>query len=142
MKYLQGKFKPRNPKKYKGDPTKIVFRSSWEQTFFNFCDMSEGIEWWSSEELAIPYRSPLDGKLHRYFPDVILKTKKETLMVEIKPKAQTRPPVKKSRVTRRYINEVATWGVNEAKWKAAIDFCKDRKWKFKFITEDDLNLSK
>jgi hypothetical protein len=100
---------------------------------------------WGSEEVVIPYISPIDGKVHRYFTDFIVKQlntmgKKETLIIEVKPKAQTRPPEKKSRVTKRYLTEVKTWGVNQAKWKAANEFCKDRGWKFKIVTEDDLGI--
>jgi hypothetical protein len=83
--------------------------------------------------------------LHRYFPDFFVRVKNrqgilEAMILEVKPKSQARPPVKKSKVTRRYIAEVMQWGVNEAKWKAAIEYCKDRNWQFKVITEDDLGI--
>jgi hypothetical protein len=86
-----------------------------------------------------------DGKKHRYFPDFLVKVltkdgKTKTLMVEVKPKKQTKEPEKKQRITKQYINEVATWGVNQAKWKAATEYCLDRNWEFKIITEDDLGL--
>ena len=145
MKYYQGRFKPKNPKKYLGDPTNIIYRSGWELKFMRFCDSHPNVIQWGSEEVVIPYISPIDGKVHRYFTDFIVKQlntmgKKETLIIEVKPKAQTRPPEKKSRVTKRYLTEVKTWGVNQAKWKAANEFCKDRGWKFRIITEDDLGI--
>jgi hypothetical protein len=145
MKYYQGRFKPKNPKKYLGDPTNIIYRSGWELKFMRFCDNHPNVIQWGSEEVVIPYISPIDGKVHRYFTDFIVKQlntmgKKETLIIEVKPKAQTRPPEKKSRVTKRYLTEVKTWGVNQAKWKAANEFCKDRGWKFKIVTEDDLGI--
>jgi hypothetical protein len=145
MKYYQGRFKPKNPKKYLGDPTNIIYRSGWELKFMRFCDSHPNVIQWGSEEVVIPYISPIDGKVHRYFTDFIVKQlntmgKKETLIIEVKPKAQTRPPEKKSRVTKRYLTEVKTWGVNQAKWKAANEFCKDRGWKFKIVTEDDLGI--
>lgn len=145
MKYYQGRFKPKNPKKYLGDPTNIIYRSGWELKFMRFCDNHPNVIQWGSEEVVIPYISPIDGKVHRYFTDFIVKQlntmgKKETLIIEVKPKAQTRPPEKKSRVTKRYLTEVKTWGVNQAKWKAANEFCKDRDWKFKIVTEDDLGI--
>lgn len=145
MKYYQGRFKPKNPKKYLGDPTNIIYRSGWELKFMRFCDNHPNVIQWGSEEVVIPYISPIDGKVHRYFTDFIVKQlntmgKKETLIIEVKPKAQTRPPEKKSRVTKRYLTEVKTWGVNQAKWKAANKFCKDRGWKFKIVTEDDLGI--
>ena len=62
------------------------------------------------------------------------------MILEVKPKSQAAPPKVKSRVTRQYIKEVATWGVNEAKWKAAEEYCKDRNWKFSLITEDQLGI--
>ena len=62
------------------------------------------------------------------------------MILEVKPKSQARPPEKKSKITKRYITEVMTWGINEAKWKAALEYCKPRGWLFKVITEDDLGI--
>jgi len=100
---------------------------------------------WGSEEFFIPYRSPIDGRVHRYFPDFFVKKrgadgKIETLVVEIKPLSQTREPKKQAKITRKYLTEVATWGINKSKWKAAEDYCDDRGWKFKLITERELNI--
>ena len=108
-------------------------------------DKNPGIVTWASEEIAIPYYSPVDNKWHRYFPDFLVKVKTQdgktkTMMLEVKPKKQTQPPEKKKRVTKQYITEVATWGVNQAKWKSAIEYCKDRGWEFKILTEDHLGL--
>lgn len=141
----KGYFKPRNPSKYKGDPTNIIYRSRWEAKFMNYLDNHPDVLQWASEELAIPYRSPVDGKVHRYFPDFIVRKKSpqgiiETLLVEIKPADQTREPVKKKTINKAYINEVMTWGVNQAKWKAAKEYCEDRKWKFLILTEKELNI--
>ena len=139
----KGKYKPQNPKKYLGDPSKIVYRSLWERKFMVFCDTNESILSWGSEEVVVPYRSPKDNKIHRYFVDFIVEMvktdgTKEISLIEIKPKKQCLEPKKKSRVTRRYISEVMTYGVNQAKWKAATDFAEDRGWTFKVLTEDDL----
>jgi hypothetical protein len=148
----KGRFKPTNPEKYKGDPTKIVYRSSWEFRFFRFVDSHPDVIWWQSEEVTIPYLSPIDNKVHRYFPDVIMKKrvgsdKYEIVMIEIKPKKQTRPPdvSKKNntptgRISTRYLREVKTYGINEAKWTAARKYCDDRGWKFMVITEDELGV--
>ena len=100
---------------------------------------------WASEELIVPYRSPIDGRVHRYFPDFIVSKRNpagvvETLMVEIKPAHQTVEPVKKKTINKTYINEVVTWGVNQAKWKAAQEYCADRKWRFLILTEKELNI--
>jgi hypothetical protein len=102
---------------------------------------------WSSEEIIIPYVSPMDNKIHRYFPDFWVKTAAKngvinTMIIEIKPHAQCKEPVRQEKITRRYINEVTTYGVNSAKWKAAEQFCLDRKWQFKILTEKDLGLDK
>lgn len=138
-----GKFVPKNTAKYLGDPTNIIYRSLWERRVMTHLDDNSGVIGWSNEEIVIPYLSPVDGKFHRYFPDffVRVKTKQgmvESMILEVKPAAQSQPPKKKTRVTKAYINEVVTWGVNEAKWKAAVEYCKDRKWQFKVLTEYDI----
>lgn len=143
-RYKQGFFKPRNPGKYKGDPTNIQYRSSWEFKLMMYLDSHPNVISWSSEEHAIPYRSPKDGKIHRYFPDFIARINKQgasqTIMIEIKPKSQTVEPTRSSKVTKKYINEVFTWGVNQAKWKSAEEYCKDRGWKFVIFTESELGI--
>ena len=140
-----GTFRPTNPQKYMGDYKNIIYRSSWECRVMNWLDMNESIIEWGSEELVIPYKSPVDNRVHRYFPDFYVKVKQKddtirVMILEVKPARQTRPPEKKKKVTKQYINEVVTWGVNEAKWKAATEFCKDRGWTFKILTEYDLGL--
>ena len=140
-----GTFRPSNPQKYVGDHTNIIYRSSWECRVMNWLDKNPSILSWASEEVIIPYRSPVDGKMHRYFPDFVVKSRGrdgslKTMMLEVKPKRQTQEPEKKKRVTKQYINEVVTWGVNQAKWKAATEYCLDRGWQFMLITEDHLGL--
>ena len=146
----KGKFKPKNIAKYKGDFSAITYRSLWELRFMRYLDSTSSIIKWSSEEIAIPYLSPLDGKRHRYFPDFWIRIKssdgtiKERL-IEIKPKIQTQPPKggpptdRKKR--RRYIREVKTWGINEAKWKYATEWCNKNDMEFKILTEDHLNIT-
>lgn len=145
MRYKQGYFKPKNPEKYKGDPTKIVYRSQWELKLMMYLDHKVHVLWWKSEELAIPYRSPVDNRIYRYFPDFIVglinkEGKRETVMIEVKPKAQTKEPTKPQKVSRKYINEVFTYGVNKAKWQAAENYCADRGWKFQVMTEEHLGI--
>ena len=139
----KGKFKPKNPQKYKGDPTKIIYRSLWERKFMKFCDEKKTILQWGSEEVIVPYRSPIDNRMHRYYVDFIVtsvnkKGIKKTLLIEVKPKRQCKPPEKKSKVTRRYLGEVKTWGINSAKWTAAEEYAENKGWKFIILTEDDL----
>jgi hypothetical protein len=141
----QGIFKPKNPKKYIGDSNNIVYRSSWECRVMNWFDQNDDIMSWASEELIVPYKSPIDNRFHRYFPDFIVKVKTrdgtvKTLMIEVKPKKQTVPPEPKKRVTKQYVTEVTTYGVNQAKWKAAHEYCLDRGWEFKIMTEEHLGL--
>ena len=88
-----GKFKPKNPKKYNGNPSKIVYRSSWEARCMNYFDQNDNIIWWASEEVIVPYKHPMDGRYHRYFPDFIIKVRQKngqskTMMIEIKPEYQ------------------------------------------------------
>jgi hypothetical protein len=140
-----GKFTPKNPQKYIGDYNNIVYRSSWEARVMNWLDRNDNIVSWNSEELIIPYVSPADNRFHRYFPDFLVKLKTKdgkfkTMLIEIKPKKQTVPPEPRKRVTKQYINEVVTYGVNQAKWQAANEFCLDRGWEFRVMTEDDLGL--
>jgi hypothetical protein len=135
----KGFFKPKNPQKYRGNPTNIVYRSSWECKMMTYVDQHPDVVEWGSEEFSIPYVSPIDGKIHRYFPDFWIKKKdNEILVVEIKPNVQTKPPKPQKRITKRYVTEVRTWGINSAKWKAAKSYCDDRKWKF--IIMDEYNL--
>jgi hypothetical protein len=140
-----GLFKPKHPEKYVGDPTNIVYRSSWEAKVMSWLDNNDSIITWASEELFIPYISPVDNRWHRYFPDFLVKfrtkdNKLSTMMLEVKPKKQTAQPEPQKRKTKQFINEVKTWGVNQAKWKAASEYCLDRGWEFKLITEDHLGL--
>ena len=139
----KGKFTPKNPKKYIGDPTNIIFRSLWERRVMTYLDENINVLEWSSEEMAIPYISPKDNRYHRYYPDFLTKVKgpngtTRTLIIEVKPKNQTMEPKVQKRKTKQYINEVITWGVNQAKWNAANEYCLDRGWEFKIMTEDEI----
>ena len=137
-----GNFRPRNPQKYIGDHTKIIWRSTWERRVMTWLDEHDEVIAWGSEELVIPYVSPVDGKYHRYFPDMIAKMKNrqgklQTFVIEIKPHKQTKEPAPRKRKTRQYITEVATYAVNVAKWKAAEEYCLDRGWQFIKMTEEN-----
>lgn len=146
MMPIQGYFKPKNPQKYKGDPTNIVYRSGWELKLMLYLDSRKEVVSWGSEEIIIPYRSPIDGKIHRYYPDFIVtkinkEGRKETFIIEVKPYSQTIPPVKtKTKKQKSFLTEVKTWGMNEAKWKAASEYCKDRGWTFHIFTEKELGI--
>lgn len=139
----KGYYKLINRSKYKGNPTNIIYRSSWERNFMVYCDTNPNIIKWSSEEVKIPYRSPIDRRVHTYYPDFWMKVKKHDgklsqMLIEIKPYKQTKQPVFKKDKQQRYLKEVKTWGVNKAKWEAAVNYCKRKNWTFKLITENEL----
>jgi len=141
-----GKYIPINPKKYRGDHSKVIYRSLWERKLMVYCDNNKSVLEWGSEEVIIPYMSPWDGRLHRYFPDFYMKVKQASgvtkkFIIEVKPKYQCQPPTKApKRKTKRWLNEVKTWVINEAKWKSANEFCLDHGMEFKILTEDHLNI--
>ncbi len=141
----KGKYYPSFPRKYKGDPTNIVYRSLWERKFMVYCDKNQNILEWASEEIAIPYRSPVDNRVHRYFPDFYMKVKEtngniKNYVIEVKPAKQTKPPKKPKRQTKGYIREAYEYARNQAKWKMAKEFCADRQWEFKVVTEKELGI--
>ena len=141
-----GKYRPRFPKKYKGDVSKITYRSSWEARCMNYFDLNENILWWASEEVIVPYKSPVDGRYHRYYPDFVINVRQrdgrtKTLMIEVKPENQKNAPKVRARKTKKYINEVVTYAVNQAKWDAATEYGNDRMWEFKVLTEKDMGIN-
>lgn len=143
-KTYKGIFKPKNPTKYNGDASNIIYRSSWELRVMKYFDDNPNVIWWASEELSIPYRSPVDNRMHKYFPDFVAKLKVKnglikTVMIEVKPNSQTKMPVQK-RKTKRFIQEAATYAINQEKWRAADLFCKEHGWQFQILTEKELGL--
>lgn len=145
----QGFFKPRNPKKYKGDPSQIVYRSGWELHVMQYFDKHPAITKWASEELHIPYLDPVTRKFRRYFPDFLIEKKDpktgqtETILIEVKPFKETRPPPSinkngRKRNQKTLITETKTYATNQAKWKAAKEWCDDRKIKFVVLTENEI----
>ncbi len=141
----KGKYKVRAPYKYKGNPTKVVYRSSWELKFMNYCDTNTNILEWGSEEMYVWYKSPVDNKPHRYFPDFYIKARESNgqikkYIIEVKPQRQTKPPAKPKRQTRGYLREAYEYAKNQAKWKAANEWCLDRGFEFKVLTEKELGI--
>lgn len=141
---FRSKYSPINVSKYKGDPTKITARSNLERKFMRYLDLHSDVLEWNSEEVIVPYRSPIDNRMHRYFTDFWVKIKdaqgnQSVMLVEVKPLAQCKEPTKKSRVTRRYIKEAQTWGVNRAKWAAAKSYADARGWRFVIMTDKEIN---
>lgn len=129
----------KNPQKYVGDINKITYRSLWERNTFRWCDENPDIVEWCSEELIIPYINPVTGKRARYFPDLYIKfASGQQHIIEIKPDKQTRPPETPKRKTKNYINEVATYAVNDEKWKAARAIAQKNNLVFEVWTENTL----
>ena len=142
---IKSKYTPVYPHKYKGNSKMIICRSSWESKFCQWCDMNNSIISWASEEFSIPYVSPKDNRVHKYYPDYLIKVKEKndmikTYVVEVKPYKQTRPPKQRSRKTKSYLTECVTYAVNQAKWKAAKEFCEDHRIEFKVVTEKELGI--
>tara|TARA_R100000458_G_C8082642_1_gene116748 strand:- start:18 stop:455 length:438 start_codon:yes stop_codon:yes gene_type:complete len=141
----KGKYKVRAPYKYKGNPTKVIYRSLWELKFMTYCDTNINILEWGSEEVYMWYRSPVDNRPHRYFPDFYIKVREKNgtikkYIIEVKPQRQTKPPAKPKRQTKGYLREAFEYAKNQAKWKAANEWCLDRGFEFKVITEKELGI--
>tara|TARA_R110000824_G_scaffold264066_2_gene452876 strand:+ start:363 stop:797 length:435 start_codon:yes stop_codon:yes gene_type:complete len=139
----KGRYKPKRPEKYIGNPTNVIYRSLLERRFMVYCDRYSSILEWGSEEVIVPYKSPVDNRMHRYFVDFLVKLKNkngitETLLIEVKPKKQCLAPKKPKKKTRTYLNEIKTWGINSAKWKAATEYAENKGWKFIIITDETL----
>lgn len=143
----KGKYKLKNPQKYKGDPTCVIWRSLWERKYMKYLDLSENVLEWSSEEIFLWYKSPIDNRPHRYFPDFYVKSKEpdgsiKKYIVEIKPKSQTHPPQPPKRKTKKYISECYEYAKNQSKWEVAREWCKDRGYEFQILTEYELGIKK
>ena len=110
-----------------------------------YCDKNENILEWGSEEMAFPYRSPVDNRVHRYFPDFYVKVRESNgkikkMIIEIKPHKQTVEPKVQKITKKRYIYEVVEYAKNQAKWKAAKEWCLDHGYEFKVLTENELGI--
>lgn len=142
----KGRYRIENVKKYKGDISDVIYRSSWELKFMRWCDSNPSVLEWGSETVIIPYRSPVDNNVHRYFVDFYIKIKDKDnkvlkYLIEIKPEKFTKPPPIPQKKTKRFIQEVFNYGINQSKWEAATSFCKDRGWQFLVLTERDLGIN-
>lgn len=133
-------FYPKNPQKYMGDPTNILCRSSWEREVCILLDRSPTVIKWASEEFAIPYKSPLDNKIHQYYPDFYIEWMKEGKVyiniAEVKPHKQTYLKPRASKKTKMQ------YAVNTAKWQAAKQLCEEQGFNFELLTEKTINAFK
>ena len=138
-----GSFMPKNREKYKGEITKIHYRSNWEKFFMGYLDKHPQVVKWSSEETVIPYFSNADGKRRRYFIDFWVKYDTgQEFLIEVKPKKETQPPKKPAQLTAgaksRFMNEIYVYQVNQDKWKAAKAIADKNNIGFRILTEDGL----
>lgn len=134
----KGKYKVKNPAKYKGDYTNVVYRSMWERHCFKWLDEHPNIKEWSSEEVVVPYFFDVDKQYHRYFVDLkFVTTEGKTYLIEIKPDKQTKLPTSK-RKTKQYVSESITYVQNQCKWIAAEKYANERGWHFEVWTEHTL----
>ena len=135
----KGRYTIKNPDKYAGDAKKVIYRSLWERNAFRWCENNPKVKLWNSEEVVVPYVSTVDKKLHRYYVDLLIQMEdKKTYLIEIKPKKETQPPKKRSRKTKKYVNEQLTYIKNNDKWEAANKFAEHNGWKFQVWTEETL----
>lgn len=143
----QGYFKPTNPEKYKGDPTNIIYRSSWEFKFFKYCDENEMVLEYAAEPIGIPYWNSVNKKQSTYWIDCWMKTMDKTgktkeWLVEIKPNKYILPPEAPKKLTEKqtysYVRHAKTYIINTEKFKAAKAYAKAHNMKFGIITENFL----
>ena len=140
---LKGRYRPLFPDKYKGDPANIWFRSSWERDVMQWLDRRTDVVWWMSEERCVWYRNPVTKKNARYFPDFIVCYERNGIkyeeMIEVKPQRHVDGPnPKPKRKTKNWMNEVKTYAINQAKWRAAETYCEDRGMNFRLLTEKNI----
>lgn len=136
-KFARGKFNMKHPEKYVGNKSP-TYRSSWEFSFMNFCDVNENVQKWASEAIQIPYRDPLTGRQTLYVPDFFIQyvdkfNKTHIELIEIKPASQTIL----ERVGKNKYNQ-AQFVKNQAKWAAANIWCRQQGIKFRIINENDM----
>lgn len=148
LKFRQGLYRVKNIRKYKGNASNCVFRSTWEHEMMIWLDAHPQVLEWASEEhwFCIPYRHPFKGVIARYFPDFYVKRtnkegKTEELLIEVKPEKETNAPpsVRGKNASKRLLYAQMTYAINQAKFEAATKYCEARGWRFVIITEKQLN---
>jgi hypothetical protein len=139
--FYRGTFIPRNPKKYRGDISQIVYRSSWEAALMYWLDINDKVKAWSSENVIVPYVSPIDNKVHRYFIDFMIETTEGVFLVEVKPQKECMPPKRRQGKRKHLIEaEARTYAQNTAKWQAAEQYAHSMGYKFQVW--DEITLKK
>lgn len=146
-KVKQGYFTPRNPEKYKGDITKIIYRSSWELKFLSYCDENDRVVEYASEPIGIPYWNSILKKESTYWIDCYMVTRNQDetttkWLIEIKPNKYLTPPEPPTRLTEKqtlaYARDAKTFIINDSKFKAARAYAAKNNMRFGIITENFL----
>lgn len=142
--YHQSVYIPQNPSKYVGKK-QILMRSSWERKIATFLDTNNNILEWCSEGLAIPYLDHSDNKMHRYYPDFIIKLLdknglEKNIIAEVKPFRETLPPKKPKVMSKSYVEALQTYHKNLSKWEAASEYCKKNNIEFRILTEKNVGV--
>lgn len=151
-KHKEGYYQVMNPNKYLGDLTKVIFRSSYEETFFRELDLDPAVICWVAEppEFKIKYYHPIKKRWASYFPDAMCVKmhgdKKIKCLIEIKPKSKLKMPVKTKTTDSKKIasfnRRMAEFSVIDAKRKSAVDYCRMKGMIYVFITEDTVKAKK
>jgi hypothetical protein len=128
-------FTPMNVEKYKGN-VPLVMRSRYEHQFALWCDNTDKVKWWSSENIRVPYFHPVKGKIVGYWPDFIINIDNKIVLIELKPQRETIAPKMSRR--KSLLREQTIFKINMAKWKAAKAFCDKYGWEFKIIVNESL----
>lgn len=136
-RYQQGYINPQQcTKLFESQKSKpIIFRSSWEKRFVEWCETCGDVVRWGSECLEIKYINIIDKKIHSYYPDYLIELQDGTrAVIEIKPYAQTQRPGSRAS---EYAKE--QYLRNRSKWEYAKKFCEENGWKFWILTEKTIN---
>ena len=137
LKSIKSRYVIRNRKKYVGDPSKVIARSTWERAAFIWCESNPSVLKWSSETLAIPYICATDKKPHKYIMDLLIWWRDGSIsIIEIKPKSQVERPIWPGRKTKKYMTEALMYVKNQSKWKAAKQFAEKKGYRFEIWTQD------
>ena len=139
-KTYKGKFTSfKNPEKYIGNIDNVTYRSMWEKNVMAWLDENPNVKEWSSEELYFPYDHPITGKRTKYYPDFYVKMIDGVIrIIEVKPQKEITKPEPPKRKTKQYAEAVATWIVNQEKWKTAKYYCDKNNTKFEVWSENTL----
>ena len=151
-KHEQGYYAVINKHKYIGDFNNVIYRSSYERTFYAELDTDPNVLYWCVEppQLKIKYFNKKKRKWASYFPDAfcvkMVGGVEVKCLIEVKPKSKLKKPVEPktndSKKMISYQRRMDEYNVLDAKRKAAVDFCKIKGMEYIFITENTVKPKK